>query len=55
MKTVNAFYEEMDKIFNFSLESALIALTNGAALDDYEDGKIEIWAIYIKYEIPFCL
>ena len=28
MKTVKAFFGEMDKIFNFSLESALIALTN---------------------------
>ena len=28
IKTVKAFYEEMDKLFNFTLESALLALTN---------------------------
>ena len=28
IKTVKAFYKEMDKLFNFTLESALIALTN---------------------------
>ena len=40
MKTVNAFYEEMDKIFNFSLESALIALTNTEDLRNLMDESL---------------